>query len=273
MDNIALQKKYVNIDNIHPSLYMNDIELNQILTKKHDVNYNIPILERRFTYIIFIGYTIFLWVVMIGKISGNGFGDYLKHLTNWSWTIQALYFLLDSISVLIDKRGHLLYFIVTYLFWTVNAIVWIVFWLVFFVLGDNPDLLLKMSIIEGGKYGLGEVFVGDRVFHVIPALFFLAYFILRRHVIGYTIVSLMNPKSYSFAIRTTSLSIVTILGPVIVIFSYKVITDVYNVYGVTTPQITLVVIGLLILLVQNIIPFTLYYQNYKKVLIKHKSFH
>jgi len=228
-----------------------------------DVLTKTSLLERRFRMILFLSYTIFVWIILIGKIVSGGFGEYLKHLTNWSWTLHAIYFLFDSLSYF-DSTDSIIYFLTSHVLWTVNGITWLVFWLVFFVLGDNPDLLLKMSTLEGGEYDLGAILIGDRVFHVVPSIIILAYFFLKRIEIGMAVADIMNPMKHSFLVRMISNALILIVFPLIIILSYNIILDMDDVYGVHTPLVIILMTGLIIIAIHNVIPFTLYYKQYKQ---------
>lgn len=225
------------------------------------VDKNTSTLERKFSFFLFTSFTILLWVVMIGKIAGNGVGDYLKHLTNWGWTVNALYYLVDFCGWF-DRSGNTRHFLIGHFFWTLNAITWIIFWLVFFVLGDNPELLIKISTMGGGEYDLGAVFIGDRVFHVIPGIFVLLYMLLRRNEIIISTYDLIDPNKIRPIKQIVGPIIVLIIMPAVIIGTYKLFSDIEIVYGIKTPQIIIFMIGLVIVFVSNIIAFTIYYKQY-----------
>ena len=219
------------------------------------------ILERFFRFVIFFFWAVLVWFVFIDKLSGNGLADYIEHLTNWAWTFHAFYFFFDIISYF-DKSGSLAYYLHSQLLWILNGISWLVFWLVFFVLGDNPDLLLDISIRGGGKYDLGKVFIGDRMFHVVPAIILLVYFILRRNEIGLAVVDSMNPYRYSKTSRFINAFIVLVILPGLVVISYRLFSNIEKIYGVHTGDGILLIVGIIVIIVHTIIPYKIFYDTF-----------
>lgn len=218
-------------------------------------------MERVFRFFIFLIWAILTWIVFISKVESNGFADFLEHLTNWAWIFHVIYFTFDIISYF-DTSGALAYYLHSQALWFVNGVSWLVFWLVFFVLGDNPDLLLEMSKREGGKYELGAVFIGDRMFHVVPAIILVAYFILRRNEIGLAVVDSMNPYRYAYISRFISALGILVILPGFVVLAYRLFSDIQKVYGVNTGDGILLIVGIVVIFIHNVVPYKLYYNNY-----------
>ena len=68
-------------------------------------------------------------------------------------------------------------FIIKWFYWLLNGTNWLVFWLVWIVYNDNPDLLEDIG--EDGDISLGAVYIFDRVFHVLPSFISLLYLYIR----------------------------------------------------------------------------------------------
>lgn len=214
--------------------------------------------------IAFIIWGALLWILMIGKIvmSSNGFVDYFRHFTNWSWTLSALFFLLDTIAFFLPPRAHarLRYGLAAYGFWFVNGTAWLVFWIVFVILNDNPSLLQAIS--DTGGYSLGFVFCMDRIFHVLPPLVLWLYASFRRIYFYAALYRWRDRTKQNGTIAHFWWAVYifcSTLAPVPLLLIYWLIFDVAIVYGLHAPTIVLFGLGASVLIVSNLAPITLLY--------------
>lgn len=69
----------------------------------------------------------------------------------------------DQVAAPSDAR----YWLILLFFWFAHGVAWLVFWLVWEVLGENPGIINEALRGTGHSLGFGLLF--DRVFHVLPA--------------------------------------------------------------------------------------------------------
>jgi hypothetical protein len=112
-------------------------------------------------------WVVVLWAMAIGKLVLSGAGNYFKYFTNWSWTLQALYYAAD-VACYADASGRAHRRLLGRPFWLVFGVVWIVFWLVFLMFGSNGEIIEQFAADAGVSVGVALIF--DRIVHVVPAL-------------------------------------------------------------------------------------------------------
>ena len=122
---------------------------------------------------------IILWIGIIAKVVEDSGADFLKHYTNWGWVFNAFYYTLDLIFLLMATRW--LEFTLLYIFfWQLTFQIWMIFVLVFPMLLSNPGTITDNFKQNGGQFDPGVVFVGDRIFHVVPVVVWFLYFYWRQ---------------------------------------------------------------------------------------------
>lgn len=215
--------------------------------------------EKWVAVVIFTVWAATILVLGIGKIVMDGMERYLVHFTNWSWTLNGALFVLDLLS-LTDGSGYYTFCIVSMFFWLVNGVSWSVFWLIFIVLYENPDLLITMSNRGTGDQPLGFIMDMDRVFHVLPALMTLLYMFLRRDKLAF-ISHFYLSKINSIHVRFFY-GLASMISPAVVALMYFSTNDVNEVYGITANIGWIFGTALLSLIVFNLIPFMIFYVKY-----------
>jgi hypothetical protein len=217
------------------------------------------------SFILFSGWTTVLWILLIGKmvLGDDGVQDYFRHFTNWSWTLSALYFLIDVIAYVLPRRWRLRvrYFLITYCFWWVSGTAWLVFWIVFVILNDNPLLLTNIS--DSGGFSLGLVYCMDRIFHVLPPLVLWLYALFRRTYF-YAALFHRYRQVQRWPVSGKIAWIMYVFGstiaPLPLLFVYWFVFDIGQVYGLHAPIALLASLGAGVLLVSNLAPLTLLYE-------------
>ena len=215
-------------------------------------------------------WTIVLLGIFVVKISTDDFGDFSDHYTNWNWTLSTVFFTIDSITVIMELFGSRLHayygrlLINTTFFWLVNASAWLVFWLMFIVLEDNPNIFINLSTQGGGKYYLGFVYDLDRVLHILPAICILLYYIFRRKSITRA-VSLIYFKKNLILIKFAYVLYILVLSA-IPLGIYDLAFNFQVIYKITTNLAIVYVSAIVITIVSNGVPFliTLVYKRHFK---------
>lgn len=218
------------------------------------------------SFILFAGWTVVLWSFLVGKmmLGDDGVKDYFRHFTNWSWTLSAVFFLVDVVAYVLPRRQWRLrvrYGLAMYGFWWVNGTAWLVFWIVFVILNDNPFLLTDIS--KSGGYSLGLVYCMDRIFHVLPPLVLWLYALFRRtyfHAVLFNRYRQVQRWPISGKIQWALYVFGSTLAPLSLLLIYWLIFDIGTVYGLQSPIAILASLGATVLLVSNLAPLTLLYE-------------
>lgn len=205
-----------------------------------------------------LAWTVTLWIFTIGKWASSGFLDYFTFFTNWSWTLSALFFILDFLSFFVEWSNYvfkrLRFFNILVLYWFASGASWLVFWLVFFVLRDNPHILEKIAMESG--FSLGFVLVMERVFHVIPSIAFFVYLVIRRRYF-FKIRAYLKHSSSSFYFYLYIGWI--LLSPILFLTGYAIAYDIETIYGVTTSLGIVIGTAIVVNILFNFIPFMCVY--------------
>jgi hypothetical protein len=187
-------------------------------------------------------FSIVLWGGVIYKAVNDSTLDYLQHFTNWMWTFAAVYYTLDAIAIIMSTRFFEFVLLYT-LWWIYFANVWVVFWLVFIMLYDNPGILTDEFEDNGGDYYAGTVLVANQVFHYIPPVYAAFYLGLRVpdfiDIYYITMVPTDSVSKWSDKVRAIHLSgsfaiyILVVLfaacGPIMIYYNAFDINEVYEV--------------------------------------------
>jgi hypothetical protein len=131
----------------------------------------IGITSRVFAFLVSLGWTTILWYLIITKSMSDGSEVTIQFFTNWTWVINLLFYTGDLTSYL-DRSGVIYFYLTTAVFPILHASNWLVFSLVFIILENNPDVMLR----EARHFPIGLVFVGERIYHVLPTVVMLLYF-------------------------------------------------------------------------------------------------
>lgn len=119
------------------------------------------------------------WIGVAAKLFNDDPGQYVEHYTNWGWTMNALYYSFDLIFILLPTRTWEFRLLFIF-FWQLTFNVWMIFVLVFPMLLSNPGTITDNFKENGGDFDPGVVFVGDRIFHVVPVVVWFLYYYWRQ---------------------------------------------------------------------------------------------
>ena len=186
-----------------------------------------------------------LWIMLIGKVTTGTWDDYLRHFTNWMWTYNTIYYTLDLVTLGMLRNRAWEHNVLLVVWWNLFGNVWLVFFLVFILLYDNPYIVLDVMEEYGGDMYAGSVLVFERVFHVLPAVFALFALFMR-------MPDLILAMRYEFEhnwrrgrpIYLYAYIGVTFLLSFTPFLIYYICLDPNEVYGVNTP----VWLGMVVLL-------------------------
>ncbi len=117
-------------------------------------------------------FAIILWGGFIAKLASESFFEFIQHYTNWVWSMVTFFCTVLCISLMMSTRWMELQVIYVFL-WPVMFNTWTMFFLVFLMVESNPGTITDNFKENGGDFDPGDVFVADRLFHVVPPIFML----------------------------------------------------------------------------------------------------
>jgi len=181
---------------------------------------------------------LFLWTFTIGKLVKSGFHDFFIHFTNWTWFANAFFFLLETLLLKIPRlcgysnKNMATLYVLGFIFWVVNAMTWLVFWLVFIMFADNAGILLDMAT----EYDMGFLLDMDRLFHVVPLPVLLFYVLLEGRRIGWALSLLVYRTSFRSWISWFYLIVFVLASGLITLGVFHACFDMKVVYKITSPM-------------------------------------
>lgn len=190
---------------------------------------------------------------LVWRLAVDEFEDYASHLTNWAWTVAALFYTIDALSHF-EPTGRLALINILVFFWMTFGLSWVVFWLMFLVLKENPDILLEASDRAGGDLPLGTVFDGDRLLHVLPALINVLYVIVARSMVLESVNQMAGPSAPP-VIRALYWLYAPLFSPCAPVLIYLATFSPQVIYGITSSNWVLFAIGFGSVLLLNALPF------------------
>lgn len=233
------------------------------------------------TVFLFI-WSMALWMTAIYKLRNDGL-LFFHYFTNWNWTIQIIFFTLEF-GAIFSGIKKLRIINLSFVFWIVNGTTWLVFWLVFFMIRDNQQFLLKMTTLEGGPYEFWVVLYGHVLFHILISIVMLIFIIFQKKYIDDSVtitllqttvardgeslideehedecIPFCTPSMYEhWSWKSVVYLLFVTLTPIVILGIYCLTFDIHNTYGITTNMGLLFVCAIVVVLIFN----TLYvYRN------------
>lgn len=151
--------------------------------------------------IILVAQLLWAFTMLAGivlKIADSGVHSFVKHYTNWSWTLQMLFYFATAPAPLLiayDNNKSLLAkfvsFVVGIAFVPLVGIVFVVAGLVMILLGTRSQFLVVLFQEHAPSF----VMLGNDVYHFIPIIALLAYGLINWHFVLYSVNWLLNRRS------------------------------------------------------------------------------
>ena len=185
--------------------------------------------------VLVLAWTGVLLASLIWRGVNESLSDQVSHLTNWSWNIATIFYTLDLLSHL-DPTGKLALVNVLAFFWMTFGLQFVVFWLMFIALKENPNLILDASTMQGGDLPLGTVLDGDRLLHVVPVIVNILYLVLARVLVLDAVNTLCGPRA-PLAIQVVYWLYAPFLSAIAPILLYLCAFDPQEIYGLSFEQL------------------------------------
>lgn len=142
-------------------------------------------------YVFLAGQIVWSLVILyaaLAKLNVYGVPSFLKHVTNWAWVLQGIFYLVSatvfapspqttSSCCNVRCAGN----VVFWLFFPMNQIIWYVFVAVVMLLAIDPDFITDMF----STVAPGIVIIGNDVFHTWPVLAVALYVAAQHRLIWY----------------------------------------------------------------------------------------
>lgn len=204
-----------------------------------------------------------LFFAAIGKIIEFGWYGHIQHFTNWSWSLQALFYFVTLPAPFVQvgliredsSVGRFVQFVLAVFFFPLVGIIFVVVVVVSVLLGTNSPFLTDIFT----KLPPTIVMLGNDVFHFWPVIFILLFYLAYRRLIHFSLNHAMTYTGVLTSGSRTTLFIVweAYFAPGATIFVYAIIFDPHEVYktdvwtgsGVVVAFITLTVFDLIPLMI------------------------
>lgn len=216
-----------------------------------------------------------LWVaVLIAgvaiKWNGSSTLSIWEHFTNIAWCFQAfVYGLMLAVCIvrLVFEAGccvarcgaetytETIYYMdtfVAWLWWPIYATAWVVYVVVFVIIGRSPGLITHQLKIYGGKYEINTIILGNELYHSLP--------VIANCFIALLLFPDLTRAAFTLRYRATPLYRRLALtwgifgAPASMLFIYLLAVDYQKVYGTDLSVGILVVIALVVLLFTTVLP-------------------
>lgn len=131
------------------------------------------------------------------------------------------------------------------MFWPLFATALVVYVVVFIIIYTTPQLLAHLLIEYGGKYTLGQLVVGNELYHSIPVIVDLGLLIAMQADVMRAFYRLC------YLLETPYRELVAVWGvyiaPIALIFFYSLVVNYHDVYSTSVSMANLTVTVLLVL--------------------------
>jgi hypothetical protein len=174
-----------------------------------------------------------------GKALRNGntsLEDYVRHFTNWAWTLHTVYFTITLLSnTLFIQLRYLNSFMISFFYFGLQGIAWSVAVLVYVFIGINAEFIEQYMKSFGGNTSDSTVLLGNAFYHGFPVLFYLLYSIAYQKDIWLAMHWELNEYPASLLGRVFFAIYNIYLIPVLYYGSYLLFFDPKDVYNIDTP--------------------------------------
>ncbi len=187
---------------------------------------------------------IFIWDILListelAKVFGWGLREYDQYFTNWSWTLQSIFYTVDLLCYLDGTRyAHFLLLLVGW--WTTYMTVVAVFILVHVVIVVDATLFEIMD----KQFGLSNTIIGHIYIHILPLVMLLIWLAVRSPEITESMAMVKRQGRLALYIGLNFFYPLVFVAVYMIINNYKKVYHVKLQPGVAVPLLLILYIVL-----------------------------
>lgn len=140
-------------------------------------------------------FAVFLYTI-VGKIWNDGWMPFCMHMTNWSWTLQTLFYGATLAAPFVQQGliaddsalGLFTQAIIVLFFFPLNGIVFVVVIVISVIIADDSEFVTALL----NDWPPGLVLIGNDVFHFWPLIFVILFYIIYQQLIFYALNRVLN---------------------------------------------------------------------------------
>lgn len=191
------------------------------------------------------------------KIIEFSFFNYLQHYTNWSWTLQAVFYLLTAPGPILLATGarrpmRAVIFVIAVLLMPLWGVVVVVAVLVILMIATEAREIDEVF----AQFPPGRVMLGNDIYHFVPVIGLLIYFALNKRTVFYALnLAMQGRDSEGRVYLSWPLFLYQAYGgTAITMLAYNTFFDPRRVYGSDVHVVWCVLAIILSLTISNAIP-------------------
>lgn len=219
------------------------------------------VLLSTFLFVVHFTWTIVLLSGAIGKLVNHGFLNYVRHYTNWSWTLQLLFwggtlaapFVQSGIVRPNSPLGSFTRTVIVLGLFPLFGVVTTVMTLVFVLLGTMSDFITDIFQVMAPQI----VIIGNDLFHMIPFVTLLLFWLFYHKLVFYS----LNQVAARYNVASDALRLTLwiayegFFGAAISLAFYSLLFDARQVYETEIPFVTGAALAVFIILFSSGLSF------------------
>lgn len=200
-----------------------------------------------------LGWATLMLAAAVFKIAESGVNSYVRHYTNWSWTLQLLFYYASApapLLVALRKHGawrNVTLAVVAFAFLPLNGVVWVVASVVNLLLASGHSFIDEYF----EQHAPSLVVLGNDVYHLFPLVALLLYLVFNARVVFFALNQLLAGERRGFFLY------LAYGGTLISLLTYLALFDPHVVYSTDLPFAAGGLFALLVLTLVNAIPLAI----------------
>jgi len=184
------------------------------------------------------------------KAAESGLGSYVRHYTNWSWTLQLLFYYASAPAPLLvavrdrSRWRDAALAVVAFGVLPLNGVVWLVASVVNVLLASGHSFIDQYF----DQHAPSLVVLGNDVYHLFPLVALLLYFALNARIVFFALNALLRAERLGFYLYAAY------GGTLISLLAYLALFDPQKVYSTDLPFAVGGAFAALVLTVINALP-------------------
>lgn len=178
-----------------------------------------------------LGWATLMLAAAAFKIAESGVNSYVRHYTNWSWTLQLLFYYASAPAPLLvalrDRSGwrDAALAVVAFGLLPLNGVVWVVASVVNVLLASGHSFIDSYFV----EHAPSLVVLGNDVYHLFPLVALLLYVVFNARIAFYAVNELLVAERRGFFLY------LAYGGTLISLLTYLALFDPHEVYSTDLP--------------------------------------